>query len=69
MEITQEIGDRSGEAIACWNLGIDYEKAGDLQRATDLMQVCVDFAREIGHPDAEKDADRLENVRAKSRNN
>ncbi len=23
------------------------EKAGDLQRATDLMQVCVDFEREI----------------------
>ena len=65
MKITQEIEDRSGEAIACWNLGLAYEKAGDLKRAVDLMQVCVDFEREIGHPDAEKDADYIENLKAR----
>jgi len=65
LEITQEIGDRSGEAKACWNLGLEYEKADDFQRAADLMQVCVDFEREIGHPDAEKDADSIESIRAK----
>jgi len=31
-----------------------YEKAGDLQRAVDLMQVCVDFEREIDHTDAKR---------------
>jgi tetratricopeptide (TPR) repeat protein len=67
LDIAREIGDRRGEAKASWNLGIEYEKSGDFKRAADLMQVCVDFEHEIGHPDAGKDADRLENVRAKSR--
>ena len=29
------------------------------------MQVCVDFERELGHPDAEKDAARVEAIRAR----
>lgn len=62
LAIAREIEDRRGEAIACWNLGLEYEKAGDLQRAAELMQVCVDFEREIGHPDAEKDAQRLDDI-------
>ena len=67
--ITREIGDRIGETYACWNLGLAYENADDFQRAADMMQVCVDFEREIGHPDAGKDATRLEAVRAKLREN
>jgi tetratricopeptide (TPR) repeat protein len=69
LAISREIGDRSGEAYASWNLGGEYEKAGDLKQAANLMQVCVDFEREIGHQDAEKDAARLEAVRAKLRVN
>jgi tetratricopeptide (TPR) repeat protein len=65
--IAREIGDRSGEAITCWNLGLGCEKTGDLKRAAEMMQVCVDFECEIGHPDAEKDAAHLEALRAKSR--
>ncbi len=65
LAIAREIGDRWGEANACWNLGLAYEREGDLERAADLMQVCIDFERQIGHPDAEKDADYLENVRAR----
>jgi tetratricopeptide (TPR) repeat protein len=68
LKISREIGDRRGESHRCWNLGLEHEKAGDLQRAADLMQICVDFEREIGHPDAKKDADRIESVRAKLRN-
>jgi len=30
------------------------------------MQICVSFEREIGHPDAEKDAERLQAIRAKN---
>ena len=65
LTIAREIGDRRGESNDRWNLGLAYEKDDDFRRAADLMQVCVDFEREIGHPDAEKDADYLENVRAK----
>ena len=32
-------------------------------RAVELMQVCVDYEREIGHPDAEKDAARVAELR------
>jgi hypothetical protein len=44
---------------------LEYEKAGDLKRAAELMQICVSFEREIGHPDAEKHEKRLEAIRAK----
>jgi tetratricopeptide (TPR) repeat protein len=63
--IAREIEDKRGEAIACWNLGLEYEKAGDLRRAVDMMQVRVEFERGIVHPDAEKDAKSLENLRAR----
>jgi len=63
--IAREIGDRRGEALSSWSLGLAYEKAGDLERAAEMMQVCVDYERKIGHPDAEKDAARLEAIRAK----
>jgi hypothetical protein len=39
------------------------EKEGDLARAAELMQMCVDFLREIAHPDAEKRAARLAQLR------
>jgi hypothetical protein len=61
--IAREIGDRRGEANASWNLGLALEKAGQLARAAELMQVRVDFEQEIGHPDAEKLAAQLEQVR------
>ena len=63
--IAREIEDRSGESIACWNLGLEYEKAGDLRQAVDLIQVRVEFERGIGHPDAEKDAKYLDNLKSR----
>jgi tetratricopeptide (TPR) repeat protein len=65
LAIARKIGDRRGEANASWNLGLAYEKAGDIKRAVELMQICVSFEKGIGHPDAEKDAARLEAIRAK----
>ena len=62
--ITREIGDRQGEAFASWNLGDLYAKQGNIERATELMQVCVDFEREIRHPDAEKDAAQVARLRS-----
>ena len=32
-----------------------------------MMQICVSFEREIGHPDAERDAACLEAIRAKQK--
>ena len=65
--ITREIGDRRGEGIGSWNLGDEYAKLGEFEKAAELMQVWVDYARGIGHPDAEKDAQMVEEVRSKAR--
>jgi hypothetical protein len=63
LEIAREIGDRRGEAETSWNLGLALEKQGDLARAAKLMQVYADYLLEIGHPDAEKRASYLAEVR------
>ncbi len=60
LAIDREIGDRRVEALASWNLGMEYEIAGNLKRAGEMMQIRVDYEREIGHPDAENDAAHLE---------
>jgi tetratricopeptide (TPR) repeat protein len=65
LTIVREIGDKRGEAIAGWNLGLVYEEVGDLKRAVDQMQISVGFERQMGHKDAEKYADYLKNVRAR----
>ena len=63
---SREIGDRRGEGIASWNLGLAYEKQERYAEACALMQVTVDFERAIGHPDAEPDAEHLVQVCAKA---
>jgi hypothetical protein len=52
--IAREIGDRSTKASASWQLGAELVKLGNLARAAELMQIYVDYLREIDHPDAEK---------------
>ncbi|MCB9101441.1 MAG: tetratricopeptide repeat protein [Anaerolineales bacterium] len=64
LAITREIGDRRGEAFQSWNLGLLYEES-DPAQAVALMSVCVDYEREIGHPDAEADAERVERIKAR----
>jgi tetratricopeptide (TPR) repeat protein len=66
LAIDRAIGDRRGEAIDCWNLGLVYEKQGNYARAARLMQVTVDYERAIGHPDAEKHARWVEEVKRRS---
>jgi hypothetical protein len=65
LALAREIGDRRGEGIHSWNLGLLYEET-DPARAAALMQVCVDYEQEIGHPDAEADAARVRELRAKA---
>lgn len=55
--IAREIGDRGGEAIAAWNLG--------LAQAIANMQICVDYELELGHPNAEADAQQVNELRAR----
>ena len=63
--MTREISDRLGEGSACWNLGLALEKLGELGRAAALMQVRVDYLREIGHPEAEEAAAEVEALRGR----
>jgi hypothetical protein len=64
LAIAREISDRAGEARASWNLGLALD-AEDPARGAELMQVKVDYDREICHPDAEKKAARLKALRAR----
>jgi len=63
----QRRGDRRGEAMGSWNLGLAYEQLGDVARAVEAMQLRVDYEREIGHPDAERHAARVEELRQRLR--
>jgi len=67
LKIAQEIGDRQGESNACWNYGLALEKLAEFGRAAELMQVTVDYEKYIDHPDAEKDAARVEEVKKKAK--
>ena len=42
-----------------------YKQKGDLARAADLMQVCVDYELSIGHADAENHAAYVAALRAR----
>ena len=55
----------SHNVFKLWNLGLAYEKAGDLKQAVDLTQISVEFERGLSHVDAEKHAEYLENLRAR----
>ncbi|MBC8164225.1 MAG: tetratricopeptide repeat-containing protein [Roseiflexaceae bacterium] len=63
LSIARELGDRQGESTASWNLGLQLAAQGQLAQAAQLMQMCVDYEQEIGHPDAEKYAARLAELR------
>ena len=62
--IAREIGDRRLETSTSWNLGGAYELEGEFELAVVAMSVLVEHELELGHPDAEGDAKRLERVRA-----
>ena len=62
--IYRAVGDKRGEALGNWNLGLAFEKIGDLPKAVRVLQLYLDFARSIGHPDVEKDAEKISNLQA-----
>jgi hypothetical protein len=63
LAVAREIGDRQGETITSWNLGLAYEQLGDIASAIEAMQRHVDYEREIGHPDAVPHAAMVEALR------
>src|SRR5262249_41813690 len=63
LAVAREIGDRHNEGVASWNLGLALEQEGNLTRAAELMEGSLDYFREIGHPDAEKRAALLAQLR------
>ena len=67
LDIARELGNRRDEALASWNMGMAYEELGDLPNAVSAMQVCVDFEREMHHPDAEDDAAQVEELRRRAK--
>ena len=48
------------------NLGVAYEKEGDLAQAIAHMLVCVAYEQEIDHPNAAAHAQRLAELRARA---
>ncbi|MGI8588543.1 MAG: ATP-binding protein [Chloroflexia bacterium] len=65
LSILRSVGDRQEEADASWHFGLLLEQQGDLARAAELMQVRVDYEREIGHAAAEQHAAQLEQLRTR----
>jgi hypothetical protein len=61
--ITRAIGDRHGEALGSWNLGLLLAKQGGLAQAGALMQLLVDFEYSIGHADAQAHAAHVAELR------
>ena len=51
---------------AFWIWGMAYAEQGDFAHAAELMQVLVDYEREIGHSDAEKHAEQVEDLRRRA---
>jgi tetratricopeptide (TPR) repeat protein len=64
LAIAREIGDRQGEGIRAWNLGLLYEK-DDPEKAVALMSIYVEYEEEIGHPDAQADAQQVADIAAR----
>lgn len=51
--MAREVGDRSGEGRALGNLGLAYDKLGEVQQAIAYYEQVVAIMREIGDRDGE----------------
>lgn len=65
--ISRKIGDRRGEAMGNWNLGLAYEKEGEIDKAINAMNILVAYEQEINHPDTEKHAAFVKELRKKQK--
>lgn len=61
--IARELGDRQDEAFLAWHLGLLYVET-DPVRAVELMSRCVAYEQEVGHPNAQADAEYVALIKA-----
>jgi hypothetical protein len=59
------VGDRWGERITRYNMGLVYEDMGHLARAEEELKIVVELDAAIEHPDLASDRAALERVQAK----
>ena len=64
LDIARELGHRRDEAFLAWQLGLLYTET-DPARAAELMEICVAYERDIGHPQAEADAEHVARLKAR----
>lgn len=64
VEGSRALGDKRGESLHSWNLGLLYEES-EPERTIALMSVRVTYERELGHPDAEIHAQRVARIQAR----
>ncbi|XZN92604.1 MAG: CHAT domain-containing protein [Microcoleus sp.] len=53
LEISREIGDRTGEAASLGNLGISYRSLGQYQGAIEFYEQSLEISRELGNRQGE----------------
>jgi tetratricopeptide (TPR) repeat protein len=66
LAISREIGDRSGEGIALWNLAFAHYQLSQYVRATALAEQALAILTAIEHPNAEMVRRALEEWRNQS---
>jgi tetratricopeptide (TPR) repeat protein len=67
LPLSRQVGDRWGESITCYNMGLIYADLGDLAQAEQLLMRTVELDEAIDHPDLESDRAALEEVRKRLR--
>ncbi len=65
-EIRERLNDGPGLVETFWNIGWVYEKQDRIADAISSIARCVEIERRLGHPDADKHAAYLEQLRARS---
>ncbi|MEU7756549.1 tetratricopeptide repeat protein, partial [Micromonospora sp. NPDC049171] len=63
LPMTQEVGNRAGEATARYNIAMIHRAGGDLDQAIRELEHVVDLDREVDDPDLEADTALLEQLR------
>jgi len=64
LPILREVGNKSVEAVACYNIGLVYANEGDLDTAIEYLERCVQLDIEVEDPDLESDRQILERLKA-----
>jgi tetratricopeptide (TPR) repeat protein len=64
LPLRRAVGDRGGEAVTCYNMGMIYHQLGDLDQAIAYVERCVELDIQVEHPDLESDRRTLEQLKA-----